>query len=280
MCFFFAAVFVLIIFNLMPLLNNFRISFFKWDYLTKPDFIGLANYVKLLSSGRFMQILKNTLVYAGLTVPVTTVFAFILALMLNRLIALKNIIRVLFLMPWIIPSVNIALIWLYIYEPEVGLLNEILKILNIQGPNWLNSMGLALPSLAMISVWKFTGYYSVIFLGGLQSISNDLYEAAKIDGASEWKSLIHITIPHITPTLFFILIVSIINAFKVFDLVKIMTNGGPGNQTNVIVYYLYEQAFKSFKSGYASAIAVILFIFLLVLTGIQVKMSKKWVHYA
>ncbi len=207
------------------------------------------------------------------------VLAIMLAVILNQKLRAKNFYRSLIFSPYITPMVVIAIIWMWIYNPEFGLANYFLQLIGIPLLNWLRSFKMALPSIIFLTVWKDMGYYMILYLAGLQNIPESLYESAEMDGASGFRKFRSITLPLLTPTTFFVLITSFLSSFKVFDQISVMTSGGPADATNVMVYFLYQNAFEYFKIGYASAIAVIIFIILMFITVFQFKGSKKWVYY-
>jgi multiple sugar transport system permease protein len=194
-------------------------------------------------------------------------------------VPLRGLFRTIFFSPYITTMAAMALLWVWIYEPTYGILNYALELLHIEGPRWLTDPQWAMPALILMNVWKQSGYVMVIYLAGLTNIDKTMYEAASIDGASKWMQFRKITVPMLSTTTFFISITSLLDAFKSFDQVAVMTAGGPANATNNLSYYIYEQAFKCFKAGYAAAAAVVFFIILLVLTMVQMKLQDKWVHY-
>lgn len=260
-------------FILIPIIASFVLSFTNWNLLSKPVFIGIFNYKELLTSTIFWKILANTIVFGIATTVLGTLIPLFLASILNNKLRGMELFKTIYFLPFITPMIVIAMVWEWIFNPTTGLLNYILKT-NIE---WLQNPKTAMIAIIIVSVWKLIGYNLVIFLSGFASISNSLYEAAKIDGASEFKIFKNITVPLLSPTIFFVLIITTISSFQVFDLIYLMTQGGPENSTNVMVYWLYRNAFEYFNVGKASAIAYILLIFIVILTLLQWKTRKLWV---
>ncbi len=268
------------VFMIWPMFYSIFLSFTKWD-LISPNikFVGIRNYVKLFSSPLFYKVLKNTFIFTFGTLIVTISFALLLAIILNQKLKVKSFYRGLIFSPYITPMVVISIVWMWIYNPEYGLANYFLNLLGFSKLGWLSTTKWALPAIIILSIWQSMGYYMILYLAGLQSIPDTLYEAAEIDGAGNFKKFINITFPLLSPTTFFIVIIAFLASFQVFDQVSVMTGGGPANSTNVMVYYLYQNAFMFFKVGYASAIAVVIFAVLFILTIIQFKIGRKWVFY-
>jgi multiple sugar transport system permease protein len=240
-------------------------------FSTEKAFVGLDNYFRLFQDAEFWQVLKNTAIYTFGTVPLNMVLSLAVASVLNKKIAGKKFLRTAFFAPVIISPVAAAVIWRWIYDPNFGLMNYSIGFLGVDAINWLNDPTAAMFALIMMGVWKTFGINMVLFSAGLQGIPEQYYEAAQIDGAGKWSKLWHITLPLLTPTTFFIMVMSMITSFQVFDIVYVLTQGGPLGSTKVLVFYVYEQAFQFFEMGYASAISYILFALLFVLTMVQVK---------
>jgi multiple sugar transport system permease protein len=259
-------------FILFPVFFSFYLSFQQWNmFSTERTFIGLHNYTRLLQNPEFWQVLKNTLIYTIGTVPLNMVLSLLIANALNKKIAGKKFLRTAFFAPVIISPVAAAVIWRWIYDPNFGLMNYSINFLGIDAINWLNDPTAAMFALIIMGVWKTFGINMVLFSAGLQGIPEHYYEAAEIDGAGRWSKFWHITIPMLAPTTFFILVMSMITSFQVFDIVYVLTSGGPLGSTKVLVFFVYEQAFQFFEMGYASAVSYILFALLFVLTMIQVR---------
>lgn len=271
---------ILAVFTYFPVVYAFGISFFKWRILRgEPTFFGLGNYELLFTSEDFWQAMWNTLYFAMGSIPTGMAIALLIAIVLNRPLRGLAIYRTAFFLPTITSLVAVSIVWLWIYHPDVGLMNYILKMFGLSSVRWLNAPQSAMPALIILGIWRGLGYNIIIYLAGLQNIPQHLYEAAKIDGANRWQLFRHITWPLLTPTSFFILIIAIINSFQSFTQIHVMTQGGPIGSTTVIVYYLYQQAFQQFNMGYGSAIAMVLFAIILGLTVIQMKLLGPRVHY-
>lgn len=262
------------IFIIIPVFFSFGLSFLQWDLLNKPQFVGLENYWKIFTSPLFGKILLNTFIYAISTSIFAVIIPLILASILNSKIRGSEFFKTAYFLPFITPMVVIAVIWQWIFDPNIGILNYVLK-LHI---NWLYDVNFAMPALIIVSVWKLIGYNMVIFLAGLSTINQSLFEAAKIDGANTFDTFKFITVPLLSPTIFFVVVITFISSFQIFDLIYMMTQGGPLDSTNVLVYAVYKNAFEYFKEGQASAIAYVLFAIILVLTLIQWKLRKKLVY--
>jgi multiple sugar transport system permease protein len=255
------------------------ISFTKWDVLTPPQWIGTENYVKLFNSPLFWKTLANTTRYTVTSVPLGIVVSLVLAVALNSKLRFRNVYRLFFFLPVLTMPVAISVVWRWIYNPDFGLLNQILTPLGVPRLTWLSNTGLAMPALIIMSVWMSSGYGMVIFLAGLQNIPREYYEAADVDGATRWKKFLFITLPLLTPTIFFNVVTSLIGSFQVFDIIFTMTKGGPLDSTRTLVYSIYDDGFHFFRMGRAAAIGWVLFAIVLVLTIIQFRIQKRWVHY-
>ena len=262
------------IFIIIPVLCSFGLSFTEWDLLNPIKFVGFENYKLLFNDDLFYKILINTVVFALSTSILGVIIPLILASILNSKIRGSEFFKTAYFLPFITPMVVIGIIWAWIFDPNIGLLNQVLQI-NI---NWLYDSKFALPALIVVSVWKLIGYNMIIFLSSLSSISNSMFEAAKIDGANAIQIFKNVTIPLLSPTIFFVIIITAIYSFQVFDLIYLMTQGGPFDSTNVLVYAIYKNAFEYFNVGKASAIAYVLFAIILILTLIQWSLRKKIVY--
>ena len=270
-----------VLFSLVPVVFSLMVSFTEWDGLNAPVFNGLHNYALLLGKDRyFSQSVKNTLWFTFGSIPVSLALGLLLSLLVNQKIRGVGIYKTAYFAPVVTSSIAIAMVWAWIFAPDYGLLNTILaNVFGIMGPDWLNQSNTALFAVIIVQIWHTAGYNMVIYLAGLQGIPEHLYEAAKIDGASGWQQFRHITLPMLSPTTFFLLITSVISSFQVFNLIYVMTNGGPGYATSVYIYYLYQNAFSFFKMGYASAMAWLLFILIAAITLVQWQLSDRWVFY-
>lgn len=272
--FIFPAMLGTLIFIILPIFCSFGLSFSKWDLLNDISFVGFDNYTSIFHDKLFYKILLNTVVFAVATSVFGVIIPLILAAVLNSKIRGSEFYKTAYFLPFITPMVVIGIIWAWIFDPNIGFLNQVLHI----HINWLYDSTFAMPALIIVSVWKLIGYNMIIFLSSFSSISQSLFEAAKIDGANAIKTFIYVTIPLLSPTIFFVVIITAISSFQVFDLIYLMTQGGPFNSTNVLVYEIYKNAFEYFNVGKASAIAYILFVIILILTLIQWSLRKKMVY--
>lgn len=263
-----------VIFILIPVICSFGLSFAKWDLLNPIEFVGFENYSNLFKDGLFYKILLNTVVFAVSTSVFGVIIPLILASILNSKIRGSEFFKTAYFLPFITPMVVIGIVWAWIFDPNIGLLNQVLH-LNI---NWLYDSKFAMPALILVSVWKLIGYNMIIFLSSLSAISQSMFEAAKIDGANAFQTFKNVTIPLLSPTIFFVVIITAVSSFQVFDLIYLMTQGGPFDSTNVLVYSIYKNAFEYFNVGKASAIAYVLFVIILVLTLLQWHFRKKLVY--
>lgn len=267
---------------IIPILLSGVISFSNWNFVSGLDgfkFVGLDNYSQLLQDESFHRSLYNNLIMIAV-VPVAMFLALVLAVLINKATYFKTFFKVIYFMPFISSFVAIALLWRVLYHPNNGPINGFLRSIGVEHPPmWLADPKFALISVMIIMVWTSLGFNMVIYLAGLQNISRDLYEAADVDGASPLRQFFRITLPMLSPTSFFLLITGIVGSFKVFDLIMVLTGGGPAGSTSVIVYYLYEVAFVNLESGYASAMGIILLILILLVTLVQWVGQKKWVNY-
>lgn len=262
------------IFIIIPVIFSFGLSFVKWDLLNKPEFAGFTNYWDLFTAPLFGKILLNTFVYAISTSIFAVIIPLVLACILNSKIRGSEFFKTAYFLPFVTPMIVIAVVWQWIFDPNIGILNYVLK-LHI---NWLYDVNFAMPALIIVSVWKLIGYNMIIFLSGFSAINQSLFEAAKIDGANAFDTFRFVTVPLLSPTIFFVVVITCISSFQVFDLIYMMTQGGPMDSTNVLVYAVYKNAFEYFKIGQASAIAYVLFAIILILTLIQWKLRKKLVY--
>jgi len=261
-----------IAFSLYPVGYSLYLSFTKYDPLAglAPKFIGLSNYFEIVNDPTFWQAVKNTVIFVVGTIPVTTAIAIVLAVFLNQKIKFRSFFRASYFVPVMTSIVVISTIFTYIYSPY-GLLNSLLGLFGIQGQNWLLSTQFALPAIMAMMIWASFGYYTVLFLAGLQNIPEEIYESAAIDGANSIQTFFRVTLPLLRPMLIFALVINTIRSFQIFSQIFVMTQGGPLGSTRTIVYYLYNMGFQKFRMGYASGIAYLLFILILVFSVIQMK---------
>jgi multiple sugar transport system permease protein len=267
------------LFTLIPIALSFYYSLCEYSLLQKPVFTGASNYQKLMNDPVFWKVLKNTGYYAVLALPLGLLIALSLALLLNARIRGQSVYRTLIFLPSLVPAVAAAMIWLWLFNAKLGLINYALRSIGVHDPpGWLTDVNWALPALVLMSFWG-VGNTVVIFLAGLQDVPRELYEAAELDGASRRQSLWHVTLPSISPVIFFNLIVGVIATLQVFTLPFIMTQGGPARATYFYTMYLYDNAFQYLKMGYASAMAWIQLLIVLALTALAFWSSRRWVHY-
>lgn len=264
------------IFRIYPTLFNFTLSFMKWNvFKNQGTWTGLKNYVHLINDDTFFTALKNTLLYTGMFLPVQITVALGIALLFNVEFRGRSFCRAVFFMPYVVTSVATAAIWKWLYDPTSGLINAILKQLNLPTSLWLLGEKTALGSVVIYSIWQSVGYSMIIFLAGLQAIPKQYYEAAQIDGANKLQSFLHITLPLLVPILLFVLVMMTISSFGVFNQIYVMTQGGPAYATLVLVLYMYNQAFTFLHFGYGAAIAVVFFVFVLAVTLIELKLGTR-----
>ncbi len=268
-------------FVIIPIIMVIYLSFTKWDLISETkDFIGLANYIYLFKNPKFLKSIANTFYFAAVQIPLDLVFSLFFAFLLDKKIRGLRFFRAIYFAPVVTSMVAVSAIWLWFYDPQFGLFNYIFKQLGLSPLKWLYDPNWAMPAIVIMSVWKGLGYNIVIFLAGLQNIPESYYEAADIDGANNWEKFKHITLPLLSPVTYFVILISIINSFKVFTQISVMTpRGGPLYSTGVMVFYIYQQAFEGYKIGRASAAAMILFLGVLAITFVQRRIGEKRVHY-
>lgn len=262
------------VFIIIPIFFSFGLSFYDWNLLSKPQFAGLDNYVNLLREPEFFKVLKNTVIYAVFTTLFGVIIPLVLADILNKKFRFSDFYKTAYFIPFITPMLVVALVWAWIFDPNIGFMNYLLKT-NIQ---WLYRPDTAMIAIIAVSVWKLIGYNTVILLGGYAGINSSLSEAAEIDGADKIQTFLRITLPLLSPVIFFVLIITTISSFQVFDLIYLMTQGGPDGATDVLVYWIYKNAFEYFDVGKASAAAYILFLIIAVLSMLQWAVRKFWVY--
>lgn len=272
-----------IVLTLAPVLFSLLVSFTNWNLfggLTKLHFIGVSNFVKMWSDVWFISSIQNNLIFTLGVIPTTLVLALLAAVVLNGDLYGRSVVRTMFFVPYISNIVAVSAIWLALYNPDSGPINQLLTSIGVHNPpGWIASTQWALPAIMFMAVWGGVGYNAVIYLAGLQAIPNELYEAARLDGTSGFQRLRYITIPMLSPTTFFLLVTDIIGSFQVFGQINIMTEGGPVRATTVIAYYIYQAGFAYFKMGYAASMAWFLFAGIFLVTFIQWRAQKQWVTY-
>lgn len=269
-----------LIFSLIPMLSTVFLSLTSWDIISgSPEVIGFSNYIQVFTTKEFYIIMMNTFKYIIIYIPLMIVSSLFIASMFNTDVKGVSIFRVLLFIPVLTSWVAGAMIWRTALSTQYGLVNNILDMFAITGPGWLTDVKWSMVSIALVSVWKDLGFFSLILFGGLRGIDKSMLEAARVDGANSWQVFRKITLPMVTPTLFFVLITSIINSFQLFPQVMVMTQGGPLGSTQVMVERIYNYGFRYYQMGYAATLAVILFIVIMSITLLQIKLQKKWVYY-
>jgi len=273
-----------LIFSAGPMLSSLYLSFTKYDVVSPPQWIGLSNYFYLLRHDpAFWPSVKVTAIFATVSVPLSLITALLIAILLNQRIFARNVFRTIFFLPTLLPATASGVVWVWIFDPNRGLLNHALAAVGIRGPAWMQSTTWALPALIIMSIWGFGGAM-IIFLAGLQEVPPQLYEAAELDGAGTWRKFYHVTLPMISPVLFFNLVMGIIGALKAFDLAFVTSTAagaGPGGPARATLFYtlnLYQKSFNYFHMGLGSAMAWMLFAAILVLTAVNFVLGKRWVH--
>lgn len=274
------AIIIFSLFFIYPIFYMIYLSMFDWNFVSPTKtFVGLQNFKDLLMEPDFRQVLSNTTLYTVMTVTCTTGFALILALWLNKKSFFHGFVQGAIFSPHIISLVSISLLWSWLMDPEYGLLNWVIGLVGFGKLDWLSHPSTSLVSLVLVAVWKGLGYNALVFIAGLQSIPTDIYEAASLDRSKPWTTFRKLILPMLSPTIFFLVIINMIGSFQVFETIAIMTQGGPVNSTNTLVYYIYEYGFRFFKIGYASAAGVILLFIVGILTIIYFKLLSNRVHY-
>lgn len=269
-----------LVFTLIPVLTAFGLSFMEWDSANPAKFVGLKNFIKLFQTRSFRVALWNTVYYTLGVVPLTIIVALALAVLFSRQIKGVAFFRAAHYFPYLASIVAVSAVWQFLYNADAGPINIMLKAIGIANPpRWTASTTWAMPSVIIMNVWRSCGYYMIMFVSGIQAIPSHLYEASMLDGASGWQKFRYVTLPMLSPTMFFVSIMCIINSFKVFGAIYVMTQGGPGGSTTVLVYEIYTQAFANFKFGFASAEALVLFLLIFAVTLIQYRGQAKWVNY-
>ncbi len=271
---------LLVLFTHYPAIATLVDSFYTNKTVIRPQvFAGFDNYVFMVKDEVFITTLKNTAYFAFGTVPLAIALSLVMALFVNQKIAGKGFIRLAYFTPTILPMVAVANIWLFFYSPEIGLINKVIELFGYDGINWLGNSSVVLEALMVMTVWKEAGFFMIFYLAALQALPKELYEAAKIEGASSWVCFWRITFPLVMPTTFFIMINAILNAFKLVDHLFVLTKGGPDNASNLLLYYIYEIAFSFFDYAYAATLTVVLLIILIIVSLFQFLVIEKHVHY-
>jgi multiple sugar transport system permease protein/sn-glycerol 3-phosphate transport system permease protein len=271
---------LLAIFSYWPLIQNVSLSFTDWDMIS-PDkrFVGLDNWISVLSSPRFWQIVVNTAIFTAGSVGLTLALGLALALLLNQSLRLRNGARTVIFTPTVLSGAAVAVVWYFIFDPNWGILKTALGWVGLPSPRWMVDAHWAMPAIIIVYVWKTVGYAAVIFLAGLQGIPKELYEAARVDGAAAWDRFRAVTLPGLAPITFFLLVTTLLLSFQAFDIINVMTRGGPVIATTTLLYEYYNQGFVAFHAGTAAVYAVVLFMVMLVLTAIQLRYVERRVTY-
>lgn len=268
----------ILIFTLLPIVFSFVLSFNDWNIIKPMKFVGFDNFIKVYKNAVFWETLGNTTRYVLMYVPSVAVIALSLAMLLNKTFLGSGALRTMLYLPHLTSSVAVCMVWGFMYQSD-GVLNYLLSLIGIEGPKWLADPDWAMLSVVIVSIWRSMGYHMVLYLSGLRGINPTYYEAARIDGANSVHCFFNITLPMLSPTIFFTLCTSMINSFQVFDEVYMLTSGGPGRATQTIVYRIFTTGFESLKLGRASVMAWTLFVIIMVFTAIQFAMQKYWVNY-
>jgi multiple sugar transport system permease protein len=269
----------LLLFTIGPMVISLYLSFTDYAVIDRPKWVGLDNYTHMFTDDPLVwQALRVTTKYSLAAIPLTLIVSFLVALLMHQRVYGVRVFRTIYYLPSVISGVPVALLWMWILNPEFGLMNNFLRLVGVEGPKWLYSTTWVIPSFVLMSLWQI-GVPMVVFLAGLQSIPMHLYEAAEIDGAGLWAKFRHVTLPMMSPAILFVMIEQIIWSFQTFTPAFLMTNGGPANASLFYGLYLYNNAFKWFKMGYASALAWLMFLIILLLTGLVFRSSIRWVYY-
>jgi multiple sugar transport system permease protein len=270
----------LTVFWIYPILRSMFLSLTDWDYMSPSySFVGLSNYVALFKDTRFYSALWNTFVFGIGTVIPTIIGGMILALLLQKAFRGDGIFKFILFSPWITPTVAISIVWTWIYEPDVGIANHVLKFFHLPALQWINSSSTAMLAVIIVTVWKSLGYAMIFYITALEKVPKELYEANALDGANSWQRFRDVTLPCISPTTFFLVIITMVNSLQAYDQIQILTQGGPSGSTRTLLYMYYQLGFEEFNMGQATAVAMILILITVMLSLIQFVVSKKWVHY-
>lgn len=266
--------------SFIPVVISLCLSFTSWNFMEGIEgikFNGLANYIRLFSDEWFLNSYKNNIIFTAVTVPVLIALGLVMATIINKYIYGGGVVRTMIFIPYIASVVAVCTVWMVLLQPSYGPVNEFFRSIGIANPpGWLADFKWSLPSIMIIYVWQQVGYYSIVFLAGLKGLPEDVYEAAKVDGASSIRQFFSLTVPLISPTTFFLTIMGIIGSFKVFDQISVLTQGGPGSSSSVMAYYVYRTAFDYFEMGYANTLAWALFVLVFIVTLVQWKMQAKF----
>lgn len=270
----------LVLFWILPLITGFGISLTDWDYISpQMNFVGFENYMDVFTDPDFIRALVNTFIFGIGTIVATIVLGLLFALMLQKEFTGSKIYQMIIFSPWITPTVAVALVWSWIYEPDRGFANFILGFFGVRPLEWLHSSETAMLGVIIFTIWKSIGWTMLFYLGALERVPQSIYEAATLDGCNYLRKFYHITLPLISPTTYFLIIVNLISSIQVYDQIQIMTQGGPGGSTTTLLYLYYEKAFQNFQMGPANAVAMVILVIIVMLSILSSYISRKFVHY-
>ena len=270
----------LIVFWIYPILRSIYISFTDWDYMSPNyNFVFFDNFIALFKDQRFYDALWNTVVFTLGTLIPTIVLGLLLALLMQKSFKGSGIIKFILFSPWVTPTVAVSIVWTWIYDPSSGIANAILNFLGLPGLQWIKSSQTAMLAVIIVTVWKSLGYAMIFYLSALEKVPKELYEASGMDGAKSWQRFRDVTIPCISPTTFFLMIITMVNSLQAYDQIQILTQGGPSGSTRTLLYMYYQLGFEEFNMGQATAVAIVLILITVLLSVVQFTGSKKWVHY-
>lgn len=270
----------LVVFWIYPIIRSLFISFTNWDYMSPTyDFVFLDNFIALFKDARFYDALLNTLIFTLGTLIPTLVGGLLLALLLQKHFRGSSIYKFILFSPWITPTVAISIVWVWIFDPDTGIANAVLNFFHMPGLKWIESSDTALLAVIIVTVWKSLGYAMIFYLSALEKVPSELYEACGLDGARKWQRFRDITIPSISPTTFFLMIITMVNSLQAYDQIQILTQGGPSGSTRTLLYMYYQLGFEEFDMGQATAVAMVMIVITVLLSAVQFRASKKWVHY-
>lgn len=271
---------LLAVFAYWPIVFNGYLSLTSWDMLSPNiPFVGLANYADMFSDPDFWTVLGRTVLFSGAVVIGCLIAGLAVAMLLNQKLVGRHLVRTVSFAPHILSGVAMGTVWLFIFDPQIGLMKVVLEKVGITGPAWMTDSSWALWGLVLVYLWKNIGFVAVVYMAGLQGMPTDLYEAARLDGAGPWTLFRKITLPLLSPVTFFVTVVTIVGTFQAFDVIAIMTNGGPGDATTTISWYIYKQAFQALDAGHAGAGALVMFVILIAITAAQARFMERRVHY-
>jgi sn-glycerol 3-phosphate transport system permease protein len=268
------------VFSYWPVFYNGFLSLTSWDLLSEfKPFVGIENYTALLGDPDFRSVLGRTLIFSGAITAGSMAAGIAIASLLNQKLLARNVVRTMSFAPYVVTGAAVGTIWLYIFNPEFGMMKQLLESVGLASPGWVTDSSWALPALIIVYLWKNIGFVAVIYLAALQSMPAELYEAARIDGAGAWTTFRKLTLPLLSAVSFFIAVITIIGSFQAFDIIAIMTGGGPGDATTTLTWFIYQEAFQAFDAGRAGAAAIIMFIILILITAAQARFVERKVHY-